>query len=767
MPSPTLIILLVLGALFLTNCSREQSTVEARLSRAQDYLAHAEYDKAEGELLRLLRLAPSNFEAVRQLGFMYYDEGRYSLALLSLKKLADLEPQNLDVQIKVGQIFLSARRHQEARDKALLILRQQPGHEEALLLLASAGIASKVLDETKILIEGLRNQDQDKDRIGYHLALGNLALIENDSLAAERDFKTAFDENPQSSAVHLALGTLYWRQKKLDDADREFKAAADLAPLRSPKRIRYAEFKLLTGAPARARTIAEELIERAPDYLPPRVLLLKVECAQAQSQKCGSLAQAVLDKDPFNYDALLQVGTISLANHDRSRAIEQFERMTALFPRNPIIRHRLALAYLLDAKDLGAVDKSIENLNVALSLDPHYDQATLLLAELRLRKDQPTVAIDLLTKLIVVRPLIPQAHLLLATAFLRQHNTDEALKVYRKMAEVFLQNPKPLFLTGLIFLDGNRLLDAHKAFDESLNASPDFWPALEKLVDLDISGGDFDAGLNRLQKTLDKYPAQPQPYLLRAKLYFTRREIRFAEADLLKSIELDPDLKPAVEFLARLYAESHRPELAVETLGAFTEKHPDVAALLEMAKLYEQLGQFDASVRAYERLLAINDRFVPALNNLAVLYSERFDRLESAYELALKASRYAPEDAHISDTLGWILFKKGDYRAAVRLLSESVNKLDDQTNILLHLGLTYYMLGQEDDARRTLEKVVADGSIEQTLEAKRHLEILDIDPNTKDQAIITKLESYLRDHPRDVIALTKFGVRNGSRNGGR
>ena len=71
-------------------------------------------------------------------------------------------------------------------------------------------------------------------------------------------------------------------------------------------------------------------------------------------------------------------------------------------------------------------------------------------------------------------------------------------------------------------------------------------------------------------------------------------------------------------------------------------------------------------------------RFAPAANNLAWLYSEHGGDKEKALELAQRAKEAAPDDPHISDTLGWILYKRGVYQRAVGLLKESAAKLPDQ-----------------------------------------------------------------------------------------
>ena len=102
--------------------------------------------------------------------------------------------------------------------------------------------------------------------------------------------------------------------------------------------------------------------------------------------------------------------------------------------------------------------------------------------------------------------------------------------------------------------------------------------------------------------------------------------------------------------------------------------------------IQEQLKNFAAARDAYENLLSVAPNSPLALNNLAVLYSEHLGQLDKAYDLAQKAKEAVPNEPHIADTLGWILFKKGDYGNALRLLQESAGKLPDLPEVQFHVG---------------------------------------------------------------------------------
>src|SRR5262249_2409070 len=158
---------------------------------------------------------------------------------------------------------------------------------------------------------------------------------------------------------------------------------------------------------------------------------------------------------------------------------------------------------------------------------------------------------------------------------------------------------------------------------------------------------------------------------------------------------------------AQLYVASNRQEEAIAKLTAFVENNNTAQAapaLMQLAMINERLKNFAAARDAYEKLLTVAPNSALALNNLAVLYSERFGELDKAYDFAKRGNEAAPNEPHLADTLGWILFKKGDYNNALRLLQESAGKLPDQPEIQFHLGMAHYMLGEEEPARIALQK---------------------------------------------------------------
>jgi tetratricopeptide (TPR) repeat protein len=750
---------LLIAALAIAGCSEKAPNKDEILSRANEALAAQRYIQAEKDYREILRRAPDDQGAMRQLGTLYYDQGQIAQAYPLLKKYSGLQPDDPEMQVKFGLAVFATGDYAQAREAALQALSKRPGDEQALSLLADTARSSEEVEDVRKTIEDLRKPD--RDRPSYHLALGSLGFRKGEKARAETEFKKALELDPKSGTAHVALAMLYWSNNDLKAADQALKTAADLAPINSPVRMRYVDFKLRTGAAAEAKAMLEDINKKLPEYLPPRVGLLKIACAEQQKEDCAARVQNILAQDPVNFEAVYQDALISAKKGDTSKAIRELEFLSNSFPRNALVRYQLASAYLLSAINASEVNvrnatESAENrVSEAIKLDPKLEPAVLLFSELKIRKGSAAAAIDPLKELIKERPQNTQAYYLLATAYLAQGQNAEAASTYQQMVTLFPKDPQPSFLLGNVLLAQGQQADARKAFERAAVISPDYLPATERLIDFEIADKQYATAMGRAQQQIDKDPKRAQLWALRAKVYLAQRDFAHAEPDLAKAIEIDPKFEAAYLLLAQLYIATDRQDQAIQKLNAFVEQNKSVPALLQLASIYERAKNYTAAREAYEKLLAINGNNALALNNLAVIYSERFDQIDKALDLAKRARTNFPNNPNFADTLGWVMFRKGDYRNALPLLQEGAAKLTDNPEVQYHLAMAHYMLGDEAAARSAMQKAVQlPSGFPQKEEAQQRLAILTMDSQTRDAR--TTLEAFLRQQPKDPAALTQL-----------
>jgi tetratricopeptide (TPR) repeat protein len=752
------------------------------LQRADGYYKAEQYDKAEIEYLKVLQLPPLTPAAVKGLGLVYFTEGKLPQAAAYLKKALELQPNDLETQLKFGSVQLSSLKLKEVRQIALQVLDKQPASPEALTLLVSSTTTTNELNEAWKRMDSLATALQ--TNASYHLSRSTLHLRQLDFNHAEQELKQALSLDAKSSAVNSALADFYLLRGEPAQAEPFLKTAADLAPLRSAVRLGYAEFKLRTGATAEAKRFVEAITSKAPDYLPAWGFLAEMAFAQRKDDECTSLVKQMLVRDPVNFEALMLSGNLALAKGDGTNAISKFERVISVYGKNPQVLYRIALAQLANQE----LAKSTATLVQATTLDPNFAEAVLLLAQFNIRQGDPASAIIALTKLTQRRPQLAPAYSLLVTAYLAQKNPDQALAVYRQMLQLFPKNPQVPLAIGVLLNQQNKKVEARQAFEKAIEISPDSPAALEQIVDLDLSEKKFDGATSRAKALIEKYPKAAFPLLLAAKIHLAHAaeflpakadgaspglpsknqlsdvpaaqpDLNEAEASLRRAIELDPDSQPGYRLLASFYLATGRHRQALESLNAIVSKTNEVAALMQIAGIHELLKEPDAAREAYEKVLKTNPSFGPALNNLAYLYAERFGKLDQAYILAEQARKAEPSSPTTADTLGWIVYRRGDYPRALALLQESATKLPNEPDIQFHLGMTHYMLGEEDAARIALEDAArSPKDFSGREEARSRLAVIALDPTKTDATTVAELEKKLQTNPNDPILLMRLGA---------
>ena len=131
--------------------------------------------------------------------------------------------------------------------------------------------------------------------------------------------------------------------------------------------------------------------------------------------------------------------------------------------------------------------------------------------------------------------------------------------------------------------------------------------------------------------------------------------------------------------------------------------------------------------------------------------------MNKAYDLARKAHDLQPQDASAGDTLGWVLYRRGDYQQALSILQESA-QAGENSVIQFHLGMTAYMMGQTELAKTALRKAVNSADdFEGREEARRRLASLETGKPQSPELPLAQLEATTKQQPNDVVSQIQLG----------
>ena len=739
------IVSLALAATFIIACSKEAKKTRF-LAEADSYFKASKYDKAKVSYLNVVRLDPQNALAFERIGTMWLQDGSPLRAAAFLAKANELAPKNDQNRIRLARCYLAIGRFADASKQALKVLEQTPDDGDAIIALTEAARSKEDIQAAEQQLEKYPK----KDDISFHLASANLFLSSGDLAAAEKALRQALSVNPNSSAAHMALGDFYLLKKDQKQAAEEFKKAAELAPIRSMERLKYAAWMSAAGDKEESRRISTEMTRQAPDYLPGWTLLAEVAFKDQKYDEALSLLENVFSRDPEYIDGRRLESQVMLAKGDTKKAVEVLERLDQTYPDTPLIKYELARAYLKN----NGLNQAKMVLDQAISINPNYADAVLLLAEVNLRSGHSEAVIEPMTRLLKRNPELRPAALLLAAAYGSLDRFDDAAVVIGEQARLAPLDPQAQMALGLTLRQAKRNGEARQAFEKAAELAPDsLWP-VDQLVEVDLREKHFDAARQTIQRQFQKTPDAAAAHFFEAKILAAEEKWDLAEVELQKTLQLDPNFAGAYDLLVQTYLATNKLPQALSELQSQLAKNPnDASALMILALLYERTSDFAKARDAYERLLSINPNLVTALNNLACLYADRLRDLDKAYDLARKARELQGNDPAIADTFGWILSKRSDYQQALPILQESAAKLPDSPEVQFHLGMTAYMMGQTDLARVALQKAAsAAKDFPGKEESKRRLALLANETNASAELSISQLEAMTKEQPNDVIS---------------
>jgi tetratricopeptide (TPR) repeat protein len=688
--------------LLLAGCARSPEAKKARhLERGDRYFQQEKYREAVLEYRNVLRIDTGNAKAIRQLGLAHYQLGEMGHAGRYLLRTQELEPENLEARLKLGSLYVFGGQPEDATREAEFVLKRDPKSLEGLALLAGAARAPPQVEAAVERLEAAKAVLS--ERAGLHLALGGLYLQKGDSAAAERAFLEAAAREPKSAEPHLALASLYVSRRDTARAESEYKLAARLAPVGSPARVRLADFYVLLGRRDEARSALKEITDAAPDYLPAWRRLGELALVERKFEEADRAARVVLKKNPSDLDARFLSGRIHLARRESMPAIEDFRKVLSLEPGSVPARHQLALAHL----QAGNTQQARLELRETRRLAPSLLEASLLLAQLDIQSGAVRPAIVDLEGLIARRPDVPAAYALLVTGHLAARDPVRAGATARTLIEAVPREPRGPYLLGVALLAQGNRAEARDQFARALALSPEFVEPLSQLVSLDLAARQSDVALARVRTQVGIAPRSAAHQMLLSQVHIARNEFPAAEAALLEAAELDPRLTGPYLSLGQLYARTGRHAEALAKLTEALRINPeDLGLVMARGIIYELTGDLPKAREAYEKALAINPRFAPAANNLAWIHSEHGGDREKALALAQTARDVAPDDPRISDTLGWLLYRRGAHQRALSLLQESAAKLPDNPQVQFHLGMAQAQVGDRVSARKALTAAV-------------------------------------------------------------
>ena len=292
---------------------------------------------------------------------------------------------------------------------------------------------------------------------------------------------------------------------------------------------------------------------------------------------------------------------------------------------------------------------------------------------------------------------------LLARTYFEQGQLPEAERELKLLLELAPRLAEPNYLMARILLGQGKEEEAVKYLRVALRGNPSHVGSNVLLGRYLASKGQREQAMQPLEAALSVNPTLTEVKFLLANLY--------AQSGRFQDALPSPRLWPAPIQPPHRWSWSGHAGRAAEPSGRRRrlrqggEVEPQsVEAHRGLGQAYGLLGQNDRSEESYRRALKLDGNDVVSLNDLAWLLAEIRNKPEKALPLAEKAEQLAPQLGWVTDTLGWIYYRRGAYPEAEKILLRAAEHAPSNGLVQFHLGLTYEKLGRKTDAASALRQ---------------------------------------------------------------
>lgn len=151
---------------------------------------------------------------------------------------------------------------------------------------------------------------------------------------------------------------------------------------------------------------------------------------------------------------------------------------------------------------------------------------------------------------------------------------------------------------------------------------------------------------------------------------------------------------------------AQRYQQAITLYSEWLERKPDAAPLYySRAMMFDKTGDWVAMEQDLRTVLKLDKDNASALNALGYNLANRGVRLEEARGYLERAMELQPDSGAITDSIGWLYFRMGEYEKAREYLLQAL-KISFDVEVAAHLGEVLWALGEHERARHVWEKAL-------------------------------------------------------------
>jgi tetratricopeptide (TPR) repeat protein len=649
-------------------------------------------DDVEKYLARLESYLPSSQRLTEIATQRQLDSDRPQRALDLARRAVAERPQDLRARLWLGRLLLMTNRLTEAGSVFEQATKQAPTDVRSWNGLFTYYLRTGEKERARQVLESIRRHAR-LDPVELDLVLGQAYVRLGENAEAIRLFAALREQAPNRADVHLQLARMYLETDR-DKAKEYLQKAVQLDPKLAQARWLLAAILAAGGSEAELAE-AEQLLGShsladAPATLEDRrvraLLLSQHGDVEGLGRAVRILEQIIEERADTTNDRLLlaqfyerQAGATSDEAEAKARLAASRDQLVNVAGRSSAQTAEVALlvGFLIRQEDTNEAAVWLDRLEERVRSQSRDDpRAIANLIELRLAHgtiEECVVWIERLEQIDhdPVRPLGARVKYLA-----KRGKTDEIETLVEARAQIAMTAASEPHERGRI---------------------------ARAIGDIYLTTG-LPAQAERWYRIVVREDREQFPVLALTLIRLGRAHEAIALCEA--ATQHDSTSRPAVVLASILLEAGGKPEhlqLAEGMLDAALAKFPDDPELLYGLGMLRVLAdRYPEAITLLRKVVTLNPRHVPALNNLAVIVAEAPDARDQALGFAEQAIVLRGHQPTLLDTKGTILVLGGKSSEALSLLEAAARGVHSDPRHKFHLAIAYHDVGAAEKARLQL-----------------------------------------------------------------
>lgn len=506
---------------------------------------------------------------------------------------------------------------------------------------------------------------------------------------------------------YFSVGEVHSLDGDSEKAIEAFKLAA-VYDAESPEiRIRWSQEYIKLGLLSESIEQAEEALKLDPNNLEARLLLGNLYSSLKMYKQAIKQYEFLAITHPDNPKIPFYMGAVKAEQGIFDEAIEYFKKAAS----HPKAEKAYAAHYYIGKvwvnKGEEFYSKALTAFAKSLSIEPDYEDAVLSMSAVYQLMGKEEKGVKLVASFQKKFGPKKSIALFLSQYYLEKEKYDHAFEQLGYLEGFERDNLSVKMKMALILITKKKYPQAIEKLEEILVFSPESDKIRFNLGAVYEEMKQYKNAVAHFEQIKSTSTYYAEAVIHSSFLHRQMGDMSKALDRIEDGIRERDDIPQFYSFYASLLDEQEEYEESYKMLSKAVKKFPkNTQILFFLGSTLDRLGKTDKSIDKFKKVLDIDSQHIQALNYLAYTYAERNKNLDEAMELARRALEIQPNDGYIMDTIGWIYFKKGEIKPAIRYLEAAYQKKPTESIVAEHLGDAYYKYQMVQKAKKMYLKAV-------------------------------------------------------------